>query len=251
MTLSLAEWHHRFQQQARWTRDLRSYIFKHIELPSSANILEVGSGTGAILTDSEIPHIKFGLDIDLPSLLFSNHIAPSSIFTCGDGHTLPYSSNAFDLSLCHFLLLWCNSPAQVLRQMIRVTKPAGFVLALAEPDYGGRIDYPELLSRLGTEQTMALRQQGADPLMGRKLASHFHSAGLQSIESGVIGAQWQSSTTNSEFELEWLITNHDLHSFLDSTTLSSLHELEKTSRENGSRTLFIPTFYAIGRVPPL
>ena len=62
--------------------------------------------------------------------------------------------------------------------MVRVTHPGGFVLALAEPDYGGRIDYPTELSQIGDWQKNALKQQGANPLMGRELRSIFSHAGI-------------------------------------------------------------------------
>ncbi len=46
-------WHTRYTQQAKWTRDLRAYIFNKIKLNESNRVLEVGCGTGAIL--SELP----------------------------------------------------------------------------------------------------------------------------------------------------------------------------------------------------
>jgi len=74
--------------------------------------------------------------------------------------------------------------------MARITRPGGAVLALAEPDYGGRIDYPIKLAQMGKWQIESLRLQGADPLMGRKLATIFNSAGFDSVETGVLGGQW-------------------------------------------------------------
>jgi SAM-dependent methyltransferase len=61
-----------------------------------------------------------------------------------DRHTLPFQP-VFDVTFCHFLLLWVSNPEKVVAEMGRVTRPGGSV-RLAEPDYGGRIDYPESLS---------------------------------------------------------------------------------------------------------
>ncbi len=44
-------WHKRFLQQARWTKSLRDYLFDRAQLPTIAKILEIGCGTGAILSD--------------------------------------------------------------------------------------------------------------------------------------------------------------------------------------------------------
>ena len=79
------------------------------------------------------------------------------------------------------------------------------MLALAEPDYGGRVDYPDTLARLGGLQTEAIRKQGADPETGRKLGWMFAQAGLSEIEVGVLGGQWRAELSENEWELEWQV----------------------------------------------
>jgi len=74
--------------------------------------------------------------------------------------------------------------------MRRVVKPGGWVVALAEPDYGGRIDYPDQLSALGWKQASALSAQGADTNAGRKLAGWLAETGLKGIQTGLLGGQW-------------------------------------------------------------
>ncbi len=51
-------------------------------------------------------------------------------------------------------------------EMVRVTRPHGFVLALAEPDYGGRIDYPSELSTIGNWQIEAAEGARGKPVYG-------------------------------------------------------------------------------------
>jgi hypothetical protein len=130
--------------------------------------------------------------------------------------------------------------------MRRVTRSGGSVIALAEPDYGGRIDYPEELAILGRHQAAALRKQGADPRMGRRLAEVFHQLGLQDIEVGVLGGQWKGKSSRREWELEWRVLQSDLGGEQDT---DSLRALDWAARERGERVLFVPTFYAFGRVP--
>ena len=76
--------------------------------------------------------------------------------------------------------------------MKRVTRPGGTVAALAEPDYGGRIDFPDSLGELGQWQAFALGSQGANPNVGRRLMAEFIAADLDSVESGLMGGQWKS-----------------------------------------------------------
>ena len=142
---------------------------------------------------------------------------------------------------------------KVIEEMIRVTKPGGAILILAEPDYGGRIDFPEELTIIGEWQQAALHRQGADPLIGRQLAALLHQSGLQKIEVGVIGAQWSSPPSEIELASEWEVIRSDLE-YLDANSelLHSSKELSRSDSDawtSGARTLFVPTFFGLGWVP--
>jgi hypothetical protein len=131
--------------------------------------------------------------------------------------------------------------------MRRVTRPGGGILALAEPDYGGRVDYPVELAQLGRWQAESLRQQGADPEMGRKLAAVFARAGLKQIETGVMGGEWAHPNLPGETNLEWDVLESDLAGQIPLDDLRKMKRLEVAARQNGERVLFVPTFYGWGR----
>src|SRR6185436_7789113 len=99
------DWHRRYLQQARWTRDLRTYLFKKADLNDKSRLLEVGCGTGAIL--SELPNYtsRHGLDIDTTALAQCSINAPTVFLVQGDALQLPYPNESFDIVYCHFLLL--------------------------------------------------------------------------------------------------------------------------------------------------
>ena len=71
----LMNWHARYTQQANWTRKLREYLFERTGLKTATRILEVGCGTGAILSEiqTKAPH---GLDIQPASLIEARIHAP-------------------------------------------------------------------------------------------------------------------------------------------------------------------------------
>lgn len=251
MELTPKDWHARFSQQARWTQDLRDYLYQQMEIEKARRVLEVGCGTGAILADlSASAPLRVGLDINSEYLSLAMRSSPQANLTQGNAYALPYRDDCFDLTFCHFLLLWVEDPIQILREMIRVTRSGGAVLAMAEPDYGGRIDHPEELSILGQWQLDSLRQQGADPLMGRKLAGLFSGVGLKVVETGALGGQWSGTPDWEAWESEWAVLESDLKdkpSF--SEKLGFLKSLDRSAYERGERVLFVPTFYAWGRVP--
>ena len=257
MPLTTKEWHQRFLQQTRWTSALRQHIYQHTQLIDSHRILEVGSGTGAVLSAvlSELSpdytnHI-FGLDINKSFLQFSRNQLPEVVLTQGDGHYLPYESASFDAAICHFLLLWVKNPNLVLKEMVRVTRSNGTIIAFAEPDYGGRIDYPLELTEIGGLQAMSLNQQGADTNLGRKLAGLFSTAGLTNIEFGILGGQWYTNVLDAEKISEWIIIQDDLSGLISDDRIAQLRQLDFTARSSGERVLYIPTFYAFGQVPDL
>jgi SAM-dependent methyltransferase len=170
--------------------------------------------------------------------------------TQGNAYYLPFPEHTFDICFCHFLLLWLTNPDLALIEMRRVTRSGGAVIAFAEPDYGGRIDFPEELSILGQWQTQSLKRQKADPLIGRKLRSLFFNAGLVEIETGVLGGEWKGIPAKSEQENELEILRSDLDGELEKLIrLDRLVDLDNKAWEQEYRILYIPTFYAWGRVP--
>jgi SAM-dependent methyltransferase len=266
------DWHARFTQQAGWTEALRRYLFERAGLAPGQRLLEVGCGTGAVLSSSILQDCQLvGLDLDREFLQQaqqnlaaiprnigytqpSSHTLTPGIHTDrtvalvqGDAHKLPYGDAAFDIVFCHFLLLWVRDPAQVVGEMRRVTRPGGWVLALAEPDYGGRVDYPEDLIELGRLQEAALRRQGAETRLGRRLSALFHAAGLVEIETGVLGGQWRAAPTAAERQQEWDVLQADLGAAVPSAELSRLRRLDEQAWLRGERALFVPTFYAMGK----
>ncbi len=246
--LAPAQWHARFTHQALWTQALRRHLFHQLGLTNAKMILEVGCGTGAILSTIETSGTIHGLDINPTYLALARQNTPSALLTTGDGLRLPYANETFNSTLCHFLLLWVRNPQTVLQEMARVTRRGGWVLALAEPDYGGRIDHPESLAQLGLWQRESLAAQGADPLMGRKLAGLFHAAGLGQVETGVLGGQWRAAPSSSEIASEWEILQADLAETVSAAELDKLEKTDREARAHGERVLFVPTFYAIGSV---
>lgn len=227
---------------------MRAFLFKQAGLHSARRVLDLGCGTGALLADFISKPGVHGLDIDPDMLRLARLHAPQAVLTCADAARLPYASAVIDAVFCHFTLLWVQDPFQVLVEMRRVTRVGGAVLALAEPDYGGRVDYPPELAELGRWQSTALGRQGADPQMGRKLAAAFSRAGLKRVQTGVIGGQWQGTPAARELELEWQTLASDLKGQVSAAQINKMRALEALAWAEGERVLYVPTFYAWGVV---
>jgi len=240
-------WHTRYTQQASWTRDLRAYLFEQTSLKSAQHVLEVGCGTGAILSKVDSSGSSHGLDIQINSLLEARLHAPSALLAQGDALSLPYADGCFDVTFCHFLLLWVADPSQALSEMKRVTRLGGHILALAEPDYSARLDKPESLSVLGKWQTEALHRQGADPSIGAGLAELFFRAGIEIVETGTIERSGSAGLTPEDWNIEWAVLEADLAGFVPEREIRKMKVLDEQARARGERELYVPTYFAWGR----
>ena len=140
-----------------------------------------------------------------------------------------------------------NNARQAVKEMIRVTRPGGAVAFFAEPDHAGRIDSPDNFIPIGKLQSRSLEEQGADIQAGRKLAEWLSQPEIEIIESGLL--QWQRRKESlEEAQMEWEVTQEDLRPYLNANELDNYIGQERSAWEQGIRTRYVPTFYALTRV---
>lgn len=246
--LTPQDWHARFRQQARWTEQVRRFLLDGLGLAQLARGLEVGCGSGVIAAGFQAAGITkiHGIDLKRDFLRLAQGEYPGLRLSQADAVSLPYASNSFDFTFCHFFLLWVPNPLAVLREMRRVTRQGGVVFAAAEPDYGGRIDFPPELARLGRLQSDALRRQGAEPETGRRLGALFQDTGLLNVRSGVLGGQWGAPLAADMIQSEWNVLSTDLAGMVSPGEMAEYRRQDAQAWLAGERILFIPTFYAWG-----
>jgi ubiquinone/menaquinone biosynthesis C-methylase UbiE len=250
------DWHKRYTQQATWTRDLRAYLFRRASLSRARRVLEVGCGTGAILLElapnnfvraGGVPTLH-GLDYDEEALAACSTHAPLARLTRGDAAMLPYANGTFDITYCHFLLLWVRDPLQVLREMKRVTRNKGSVLALAEPDYNARADHPTELTEAGRLQNLSLKKQGADVTLGARLPQLLDQAGIRVRETGMIEPKPKQALDAEQHSGEWEMLEHDLRLVAESSLIERFRAIEARAYARHERSLYVPTYFAWGQV---
>ena len=122
-------------------------------------------------------------------------------------------------------------------------------MALAEPDYGGRIDYPEALAETGRLQAESLQPPGSRYPAGTALESFIPPGRSAKYRIGVVSGQWREPPSQADLDLEWEVLEADLHGRLSSQELTRLRQIDRQAWQTGERLLFVPTFYAIGQAP--
>jgi ubiquinone/menaquinone biosynthesis C-methylase UbiE len=248
-------WHNRYLQQAAWTRELRIYLFKKAGLSGARAVLEVGCGTGAILRECSLPDADcstsaalHGVDLSAAALTECRIQARGTMLTCGDALYLPYLDKTFDITYCHFLLLWVKDPLRALIEMKRVTRSQGFVLALAEPDYTARVDQPREIAWLGKQQTESLKRRGADVGLGSRLADLFYQAGIPILETGVIKSLDNKMLTFEEWENEWEVLETDLEGIVQKLEIQQMKHVDEQAWRRGEHIFNVPTYFSWGQV---
>jgi SAM-dependent methyltransferase len=243
---TLSDWHAQFVRQARWTQMTRNQLYRRANLLRAERVLDVGCGTGAITRElaRRTKGQVIGLDIDPDMIAFARQQDDGAHYETGDALNLPYPDDHFDLVTCHFVLLWVSDPFQATREMARVVRREGWVLVCAEPDYGGRLDWPDLPIRAW--QIEGLRRQGAEPLVGRQLRHILVAAGLNA-EVGVIPSHWSAQSLAEHFEEEWKWLRYDVGGAVDGSTFARIKAQAQAAIDAGTRLVYVPIFDATGR----
>ena len=233
-----------YQEQLDWTTSTRKYLYRQMDLFHAQQILEVGSGTGAILRDIRATNSRarlIGLDQNFLALKYSQKKASNESSILGDAALLPFSSQTFDIVVCHYFLMWMKDPIATLHEMIRVTRIGGWIACLAEPDYGGRLDFPE--SKLWNDVLLD-SLSAADPFIGRKLRTYFCQVGLKA-HVGLQSTVLSSETIYNFYEAEFA----KLERFYYPENIEKLKKLSQLFITHNPEELFsfMPVFFALAR----
>ena len=151
--------------------------------------LDIGCGQGhttRLLAEVLEPAECIGLDYDPKLVAYAAEQAGNGAgirFVQGNAMQLDFPDASFDVVFTRYLLIHMADPMAVIREMMRVVKPGGKVIAF-EPDCSLDISYPDgwAMERM----TYLWKGLFANALMGRKLLYSFRGLSPTLIEAGVL-----------------------------------------------------------------
>jgi len=241
-------YHEHYRLQAEWLAPSRHYLYRRAELSRRESILEIGCGSGLIA--EEIRRIcgrpVLAVDRDPEMTALAQSLFPGNRYAVADENILARGRERFDLVVFSFVLLWQPRPLRFLKKLRKLLRPGGMLLVLAEPDYGGRIDFPPTLDFLNEIFTGHIQRAGGDPFIGRRLASLLGKAGFRAATELASCLNFPSAGhTGGDWEREWKFWR-DLAGF-PQATLRRILRLERTAAACRSRLVLFPVFCALAR----
>ncbi len=244
--LTFADWERQLERQFRWTKGIREHVYRQVGMAHFKDVLEVGCGTGLVTQElaGKVRGRAVGLDRDPKMVEAARRRISAENIKEGEATSLPFEDKSFDAVFCHYFFLWAEDREKILSEMRRVTKPYGWVVALAEPDYGGMVEQPDL--GLRGLHIQSIRQEKGNPFVGRELVRFFSSAKLET-QIGVVARVWEELEMKGEFEAEWDFLFKALADVKERPELDQLKKKEAHALKKEQRLVVLPMFYCLGK----
>jgi ubiquinone/menaquinone biosynthesis C-methylase UbiE len=168
-------------------RAAKQSLADQLRLAQARSVLDVGCGTGAdlIAMAGQLPPGGRATGIDVSESMIAearrraSGLDLSISFDSGDAANLPYEDASFGACRAATVLLHVRDAGQVIREMIRVTRPGGRVAALEFDQDTTMLDHPDRHTTRIIVQTFA--DATANGWAGRQLPRLFRQAGLTDL----------------------------------------------------------------------
>lgn len=181
----------RLQRQAGELTPESTALLDRVPLQPGDSALDLGCGPMGVLP---LLHARVGREGRVVGVdSDATHVAMARLFAKeqdldavevlqGDARNTGLAAGQFAVVHARLLLVNVPRPEEVLAEMVRLTRPGGWVVGL-EPDIESSICYPPIpeLARLRELFAAAFARNGADVLIGRRMAELYRGAGLVDV----------------------------------------------------------------------
>lgn len=178
-----------FMNDLAFFKAYKSHSWQSLKIRDGDLVIDVGSGTGSDLIHlaNQFPDTTFiGIDKSEGFLSIARERAASLTnirFLHGDAQQLPLGNGSADAIRIDRSLQHMEAPAAVLREMVRVTKAGGRIVA-CEPDWETFILFNDEYAD-SREIANYFQHSIRNPYLARELASLMSECGIRNIDTCV------------------------------------------------------------------
>jgi ubiquinone/menaquinone biosynthesis C-methylase UbiE len=192
------EIYRRYLESKPWLNQLYSSF---LNIKPGRKIVDVGCGPGDFTRQlARLSNQKasiLGIDSNEKSIQAATtdtkkaRLSQSVCYKLGDVYKIPLEDSYADLACCRTLLMHLTEPRKAVKEMVRVTKTGGSVVALEGGKMGAFHDpddeeYSKLAERAYEAWVNGIRKlEGKEFKIGEKLPGIFQKAGLSDIKAEV------------------------------------------------------------------
>lgn len=220
---------------------LDQYLFEQ------TSIIDVGCGTGDIMEYISMKVngcqvVGIDNDEDKIKINISKYSQKNILFRVGDVYDIDFPDNTFDLTYCRFLLMHLKNPNDALKEMLRITKPGGIIIA-HEGIHDGIWLVPEshYFKKILESWKNLMSKKGQDHSIGLRLHKTFVESGLKNVQMKVLSHYSQfGSSLFDVYMKNWLQHLPSFHNGLKSTIKKEIFDkAEKDLASLGTNSSYI------------
>jgi ubiquinone/menaquinone biosynthesis C-methylase UbiE len=253
----------RLQRQSDELRPDSAALLDRTGIRPGQTAIDLGCGPSGItelLAERVSPSGRVvGLDADPAHVAMAREFARQRglgnvEIVAADARRTGLPSGSFDLVHARTLLVTVPQPAAVVAEMVRLARPGGWVAGL-EADAEYSVCYPAhpAWDRLCEIFRVSFTRNGADLLLGRRLAELYREAGLEDIGVEARAGVYRARDSRRSVRAELVRSMRPMILEMGLADERELDELDQAVREHldDPRTLVMPhlSFLAWGRKP--
>lgn len=201
------------EEQERLEEQQRLYAdSQFLEFAETDTVCEVGCGSGANLWVAAKIKEYIGVDIQPQQIQSCQQIAlnlslKNTNFLCADGHNLPLSNDSVDATFCRLVLIHLLDPEHVLKEMYRITRPEGRIIAIEPEVKTYHTTKPFLMKTFKIRTNYIYRPGHGSINVARNLHTLFQNSSLQNIKitKHEIFATGQDKEKLTKLLINWFI----------------------------------------------
>lgn len=165
----------------------------------------------------------------------------------GDAASLPFPDGAFDAAHCERVLMHLPDPDAAIREMRRVVRPGGTIVAAEVNAYNTAIDSPD--PEASAQLSRALVSGIRNPTMGISLRRRFVQAGLVEIRGRVVALFEESIEADEVLEIQVHADEEVAAGRLDAERAQAVMDALRAALDAGQYCGVAMIFVVAGRVP--